>query len=250
MPKTYVIADLHGRYDLLMKALSAINQRADLVQGEKIITLGDYVDRGPQSAHVINALMHFGEDGQLAGIKLICLTGNHEQIMVETIRKPLHPEWWIANGGDQTLMSYGHSARGYYNPGVVPKEHLDWLAALPVYHQDKYRIYVHAGVEPNTPLEDQNIELLSWRIYPKGADGGLWKGGSCKHVVHGHEQFPDGPKLYLHRTNLDCMSWDTGRLVIGVFDDDTPGGPIDLIEITDDGRPARSMHVQERQKPE
>lgn len=246
MPKTYVIADLHGMYGLLDHAFGVIAAREPT--SATIITLGDYIDRGPNSSMIIACLMR---GNPLSQLKLICLTGNHEQIMVETIRKPLHPEWWIANGGDQTLMSYGHSARGYYNPGVVPKEHLDWLAALPVYHQDKYRIYVHAGVEPNTPLEDQNIELLSWRIYPKGADGGLWKGGSCKHVVHGHEQFPDGPKLYLHRTNLDCKSWDTGRLVIGVFDDDTPGGPIDLIEITDDGRaPARSMHVQERQKPE
>ena len=111
MSKTYVIADLHGRADLLDLALEAIRQRAAAVSGEKstVITLGDYIDRGPQSRQVIECLMSV----QVIHGPLICLKGNHEDIMWQTIRKPLSPQWWFSNGGAATLTSYGGQARRY-----------------------------------------------------------------------------------------------------------------------------------------
>jgi serine/threonine protein phosphatase 1 len=68
--------------------------------------------------------------------------------------------------------------------------------------------------------------------YPVGFSGGFGE----RHVVHGHDNSPDGPLLYAGRTNLDTLAWRTGRLVIGVFDDDRPGGPVDLIVVK--GAPA------------
>ena len=66
-----------------------------------------------------------------------------------------------------------------------------------------------------------------WKRYPKGFPGGFGE----FHVVHGHDNFPEGPLFYEGRTNLDTLAWRTGRLMIGVFDDDRPGGPVDFIVV-------------------
>ena len=143
--------------------------------------------------------------------------------MVETLRKPLDPNWWVGNGGAATLRSYGTR---------VPDDHLDWISALPSIHVDKRRVFVHAGVDPTCPLDDQTDKYLLWYRYINGADMGHGE----RHVVHGHTPWPHGPERLQNRTNLDTYAWRTGRLVVGVFDDDAPGGPIDLIEVK--GSPA------------
>jgi serine/threonine protein phosphatase 1 len=222
MPKTYAIADLHGRFDLLCAALDRIAEHAG-TDPYTVVTLGDYLDRGPKSASIIELLMRLPRGRR----KLVCLKGNHEDMMVETLLKPLHPDWWIGNGGGATLVSYGHPQSGVYDPAVVPKEHIDWLDKLPLMHVDKHRVFVHAGVWDGVPLEDQRANEMLWMLYPNYADIGHGE----RHVVHGHHQFEDGPILLKNRTDLDTLAWLTGRLVVGVFDDDVPGGPVDLIEI-------------------
>jgi hypothetical protein len=57
------------------------------------------------------------------------------------------------------------------------------------------------------------------------------RGHDVRHVVHGHHPFKDGPITIEGRTNLDTLAWHTGRLVVGVFDDDVPGGPVSLLEV-------------------
>lgn len=225
MSITYAIADLHGRLDLLLAAEEAISKHRKPLDHFKIVYLGDYVDRGPQSAQIIEWMMAHGEWNSFGG--RIFLKGNHEDMMVETIRKPLHPEWWIGNGGGATLMSYGHAPAGLVDYEVVPKAHLEWLDKLPLMHVDQHRVFVHAGVDPTYPLDEQKLQVLTWWLYPNGAD----IGHGDRHVVHGHHQFADGPKCFVNRTDLDTFAWHTGRLVVGVFDDDAAGGPIDLIEV-------------------
>ena len=228
MTRTYAIADLHGRFDLL----SASYDKLVNLEPGLIVHLGDYVDRGPSSKAVIGCLMD--EKTIPGGFHRLVLKGNHEQIMVETIRKPLNPGWWMANGGDATLKSYGHPKMRIsytdvwpYNPGVVPVEHVDFLNALPRYFCDRHRVYVHAGLDESLTLPEQKDDVLFWMFYPKGHCGGY----HGLHVVHGHEQHDDGPHLYTSRTNLDVGAYHSGRLVIGVFDDDLPGGPIEIIEV-------------------
>lgn len=224
MTLTYAIADLHGRFDLLQAALLQIKQHHSDREPGRIITLGDYIDRGPESRQVIERLMA-GVDG---GWQLVCLKGNHEDIMVKTLRVPLHPDWWIGNGGGTTLVSYGHEKSGQYRPDVVSAAHVDWVANLPTMIADKHRIYVHAGIDRFVSLNEQDREVLLWKLYDFDDPGGH----GDLHVVHGHHQFEDGPVLHSGRTNLDTFAWATGRLVVGVFDDDKAGGPIDLIELS------------------
>ncbi len=221
MTKTFVIPDIHGRLDLLQDGLAEVAGRS---KGERdtIVTIGDYVDKGPESRGVIDRLRSAVSDG----FELVTLKGNHDAIMVNALRDRSKMADWMAKGGDAALASYGG------DPDQVPQSHIDWLDRLRLFYVDRHRLYVHAGVDAGAPLDLQREETLLWKRYPKGYSGGF---GNL-HVVHGHDNDPTGPLLYEGRTNLDTLAWRTGRLTIGVFDDDRPGGPIDLITVR--GAPA------------
>jgi serine/threonine protein phosphatase 1 len=221
MSLTYVIPDLHGRFDLARDALTKI---ADHAAGNFgiIVALGDYVDKGPDSRQIIERLRL----GALEGWRFVPLKGNHDAMMVEALRHPAKMESWIEKGGDTALQSYGGST------AAVPQAHIAWLDGLRLMHIDAHRIYVHAGVDPNLPLDRQPEQVLLWKRYSKGYPGGY----ENFHVVHGHDNFPEGPLLYEGRSNLDTLAWRTGRLVIGIFDDAKSGGPVDFIVVT--GPPA------------
>jgi len=219
--QTFVIPDLHGRLDLLEIGLAEIAARS---KGgtDTIVTIGDYVDKGPASKGVIERLM----PGVGDSFALVALKGNHDAMMVDALRGDSKIADWLAKGGDAALASYGG------NPVDVPPSHVHWLDHLRLFYADTHRLYVHAGVDPGVSLDHQSEETLLWKRYPKGYSEGF---GNL-HVVHGHDNDPDGPLLYEGRTNLDTLAWKTGRLTIGVFGDDRPGGPIDFILIK--GAPA------------
>lgn len=216
MGLTYVIPDLHGRDDLLSEGLAGIGAHSGGHAGV-IVTIGDYVDKGPQSKQVVERLL----PGIAEGWSLVALKGNHDAMMVGALRDPSKMASWIEKGGDTALASYGG------DPAAVPQSHIAWLDGLRLMHVDNHRIYVHAGVDPELPLDRQSETTLLWKRYPKGFPGGFGE----FHVVHGHDNSPGGPLLYEGRTNLDTLAWRTGRLVIGVFDDDRPGGPVDFIVV-------------------
>jgi serine/threonine protein phosphatase 1 len=221
MSLTYVIPDIHGRYDLLCAGLAEIAARSRGKAGA-VVTIGDYVDKGPNSKAVVDRLL----SGAGEGLNLVALKGNHDALMVDALRDPSKMAAWIAKGGDAALASYGG------DPAAVPQTHIDWLDGLRLMHVDAHRLYVHAGVDPEIPPDRQGEATLLWKRYPKGFPDGFGK----LHVVHGHDNCPDGPLLYEGRTNLDTLAWRTGRLTIGVFDDDRSGGPVDFIVIK--GAPA------------
>jgi serine/threonine protein phosphatase 1 len=215
MSLTYVIPDIHGRCDLLTDALAEIAARPR-EQAGLIITIGDYVDKGPESKQVIDRLM-----ARIDGWNLVTLKGNHDALMVQALRDPAKMEQWLEKGGDATLASYGGG------PSAVPHSHVAWLDQLRLTYLDAHRLYVHAGVDPELPLDRQSEMTMLWKRYPKGFS----KGYGELHVVHGHDNCPGGPLLYEGRSNLDTLAWRTGRLTVGVFDDRKPGGPADLIVI-------------------
>src|SRR6185437_2868879 len=214
MSLTYVIPDLHGRSDLLLDGLALIAAHARGGYGS-LIALGDYVNKGPDSKAVVGLL----RAGPLPGWPFIPLKGNHDAMMVEALRDAAKMKGWLDRGGDTTLASYGGDR------SLVPSGDIEWLDCLARIHVDRHRIYVHAGLDPDHPLDRQGEKTLLTKRYVEGDALGF----DGRHVVHGHDSQADGPGLYEGRTNLDTRAWRTGRLVIAVFDDDIPGGPIDLI---------------------
>ena len=227
--------------DLLAAAVSAIERHCG-DRDARLIFLGDYVDRGPDSRQVVEYLM----TAQQADRRLVCLRGNHEQMMLDAILKGGDSRWmWLDNGGEQTLRSYGafdiEEARA-----KVPDEHLRWMSQLPLTSGDEHRIYVHAGILPSTPLEQQKPETLIWirerflRAKSRQFD---------RHIVHGHTPMWEGkpemgrPELLPHRTNLDTGAYETGILSVGVFPAQMQGGPAEGIQVSSAIEDAPSIQV-------
>lgn len=229
MSLTYAVPDLHGRYDLFRRALNRIEGHASAPS--RIVFLGDYIDRGPESRRIVESLMAGPPTDEW---RWTCLKGNHEDMMVRCIRGQAPLGWWLENGGSETLSSYGQRRPAASDPGSVLATHLEWMDGLPLMHVDEHRVFVHAGVDPSLPLDEQDAEDLLWKRYRDYQAGGHLG----RHVVHGHTPIPDGPLLLPGRTDLDTYAWKTGRLVVGVFNDEIPGGPIDLLEVGDPRRRA------------
>jgi serine/threonine protein phosphatase 1 len=228
----FAIGDIHGQLDLLEAAAAAIRRYSPTIE-KHVVMLGDYVDRGADSSGVVRYLSSRGSKA------LTCLRGNHEHMMVRALalRTTKEVGRWAAQGGGQTLRSYGAHASDLDSLDRVPYGHTAWLGALPHLAMDKYRVYVHAGVLPNVSLREQPEQALLWirerflevesaESFPDG-----------KHVVHGHtpawkkKPEPGCPELLKHRTNLDTGAYATGILSVGVFEADRPGGPVDLLSI-------------------
>lgn len=166
--------------------------------------------------------------GPPLGWQWVCLKGNHAAMMIEALTMERLPDFWERNGGTAKLRSYGHSSPSLAIGKVVPEAHVAWLRSLPLIHVDRHRIYVHAGVDPTVPLDRQREEIVLWKRYPQSDD----RGHGGLHVVHGHDPFEGGPVLLASRTDLDVLAWVTGRIVVGVFEDDRPGGPIDILDLS------------------
>ena len=213
----YAMTDLHGRFDLMNKALEEIEKR----NPDTVIFLGDYIDRGPQSRQIIERLM----DGPPRGWKWICLAGNHDRWFADIIRHHEHySEWLIDCGGVTTMRSYGWEKGRAIDRNLVPKEHLDWIYGLPMYHETEHHVFVHAALDITKPMDQQTENMLTW---------GYWRGRDLayngKYIVHGHDSNPNGPIVYKNRINLDVRSFMTNRLCVGIFDG--PGQPKEIIHI-------------------
>ena len=220
---TFAVGDVHGRFDLVQRAMASIEDYA-AGRPSRTIMLGDYVDRGPDSRSVVEFLM---AASAAPGSSLICLKGNHEHLMLRACREGgAISDRWRGVGGDATLQSY---------PDGVPADHLEWLDQLPLTAHDEHRCFVHAGVMPGLELRDNKEETFLWIRDPflRARAQDL----PC-HIVHGHsphhelKPVPRLPELLAHRTNLDSAAFATGVLTVGVFAGDRAGGPIAIIQVT------------------
>lgn len=224
--KTYAIGDIHGQFDLLGRALAKIKEQTqDGSKPHTVVFLGDYIDRGRKSSNVVGRL-RMGPSG---AAKWVCIQGNHEAMMINTIKYGKGASMWLANGGNATLLGYGAMAGMSMKEAAeyVIKADLDWMMSLPILHADRHRVYVHAYIDRDRSLYQQRPNRVQWELWPSGDDGDY----NGLHIVHGHEQREDGPLLLDGRTNLDTGAYYTGRLCVGVFDDEVPGGPIGIFEI-------------------
>ncbi|WP_110351338.1 metallophosphoesterase family protein [Methylobacterium sp. B4] len=204
---TYAIGDIHGCADLLDRLLERIEAHVG-DRAKKLVFLGDYIDRGPDSARVIETLRRL-QWREPEGV--VCLMGNHEAMLLKTLQEPGALDHWLMNGGTETLASY--DAAG---PEEIPGDVLDWIEALPTLHEDARRWFVHAGFRPEAEIPDPDHETHLWIREPflsTDHDFG-------RHVVHGHTpQTRGGPDCRRFRTNLDTGAVYGNALTAGVFSD-------------------------------
>ncbi len=151
MTRHLAIGDIHGCINALMALGDFVAFRPD----DTIVTLGDYVDRGPDSAAVVDFIIELHKSHHL-----VPLRGNHEIMMVDSRGKKSWSQAWIGYGGEATLRSYGGSLEG------VPDEHFDFLQSkLVSYYECESHFFVHAFAEAHIALKDQSEAALYWRKY-------------------------------------------------------------------------------------
>jgi serine/threonine protein phosphatase 1 len=190
-PLVYAIGDIHGSLDKLRDLMMLCERHAD-GRTASFIFLGDYIDRGPDSRGVVEALMDMQSRQP---DRVIALKGNHEAVALEVVDGETEAELWLREGGTATLRSYDiDDARD------LPDEHVAWLRALPLCYDDGRRFFVHAGVDPEKPLGAQRDRDLIWIREPFLSDARDYG----RLIVHGHTPQTDGiPDFRGNRLNLD-----------------------------------------------
>ncbi len=227
--RIYAIGDIHGCDGLLEDLLGRI--RADAAAAPEsrklLVCLGDYVDRGPDSAAVIERLTR---DPPI-GFETVFLKGNHEDYMLRFLADPAVGRSWLINGGRATATSYGVSTVDIRHGGAaelgklgtmrqtlndnLPTSHRAFLDSLVPCHREGDYLFVHAGIRPGVPLAEQRVEDLLWIRGPflsSPDDHGVV-------VVHGHTPV-DAVEFRFNRINVDTGAVWTGRLTALVLHGD------------------------------
>lgn len=223
--RLYAIGDVHGCLDQLRVLHGLIED--DLsnrpLPNYQIIQLGDYVDRGPDSSGCIQFLI----EAMATNPNLHCLMGNHEDKLLTFLNDPIGTAHsFLTYGGDKLSLSYGVTpvpvtARddAFINlrdrlGAAIPLEHLSFMEGLPTSHVAGDYMFVHAGVQPGTALDDQNDHDLMWTREPFLS----YPEPLSKVIIHGHTPHVK-PEVTINRINVDTLAYDTGNLTCVALDD-------------------------------
>lgn len=158
MERIFAIGDIHGCISKLKSIMNMIDIDA---QNDTLVFIGDYIDRGVDSKGVVDFVL----DLRKSIDRMICLQGNHEQMFLDYLSDDKHKGFFLANGGESTISSYGFIETNDGMKVNVPKSHMQFFKSLlPYYETDDY-IFVHAGLRPGIPLEKQGTDDLMWVRY-------------------------------------------------------------------------------------
>jgi serine/threonine protein phosphatase 1 len=224
-PIYFAIGDVHGEAAKLHDLHQAILERILFERSPaRIIHLGDYVDRGPDSCGVIEQLLALEKmfEGN-AKIQVISLMGNHEQMMIDAHSSTADVDSWWSQGGAETADSYAGG------PGLadanwretIPSEHIDWLRRLPtLFHDQERRLaFVHAGIDPRRfPACPEMIRL--WTRSDRFFNTADWPDREELNgltVIHGHTPQSFEPEVEVRRINVDTGACFGGPLTAVVL---------------------------------
>lgn len=202
---TFAVGDIHGCYGKLADLIGQCFRYAG-DRPHRYIFLGDYIDRGPKSRQVVEFILNL--EAALPN-RILCLKGNHEDMLINAIRNSAARAHWLANGGNATLDSYGVDV-----PGDLPASHVRWFSNRRLMFDDGIRLYVHAGIDPRRPFDCQHAQDVLWIREPFLS----FKEGFERLIVHGHTPTADGrPDLRSNRLNLDTGAVLGRSLFAAVF---------------------------------
>ncbi len=208
--RTIAISDVHGCYRELKNLILTLEKKGEYNKNtDKLVFLGDYIDRGEDSRLVIEYIRSLQKNND----NVIALMGNHEDMLLNYLNG--FDESWLYNGYKDTMMSY----RGF---DKQLDDDIEWMENLPLYHEDEYFIYVHAGIDVDKPMEKQNKHTLLWIREPFIYNTKKYH----KRVVFGHTPTVnlncEYKPVYTETNNLDI---DTGCVY---------GGALTAVIIEDD----------------
>jgi len=212
----YAVGDIHGCPWLLATVMDWIDEHAagHSYAHKKIVFLGDIIDRGPDSRGVIDLLL----SGPPNGFEMLCLRGNHEDMMLRVLNTGTGLAIWLQNGGTPTLQCYGvdnidtlsKSSPAFIRQtlsAAVPRAHQTFLSHTVLSYQSGGYLFVHAGLRPGIAIDRQDPLDMMWirRDFTQStADFGAV-------VVHGHTVSRE-PSVRINALGLDTGAVATGRL--------------------------------------
>lgn len=201
---TYVIGDVHARPHLVEQLIRDVPWD---IRNDKIVFLGDLIDRGPDAQGVVELIKGLVKENP----NIVVLRGNHEQMLLDCIDYQ-DPQWLVPeNGGLTTIASYGYDLDEIDDVTEIriPEEHVEFLRSLPFYHEDEQAIYVHAGLVLGEHPSETDPDVLMWT-----RDVDFYRSYSGKVCFFGHTPTQYLPRdrrqrrfaIYIHGS---CVGLDT-----------------------------------------
>ena len=215
--RIYAIGDIHGCLDLLetlLDQIAALDLTRPDVDKKALVFLGDYVDRGEQSRGVIEHLINKCPPD----FETVFLKGNHEEMLLKALEDTSAADFWLQNGGRQTLASYDmyealdnlalsskELLKDFGNK--LPQSHREFFESLQLTFESGGYFFAHAGVHPDKPLHQQEEHHLLWirdRFLFSEEDFG-------KVIIHGHTPTKDVDTAK-NRIGIDTAAVYGGKL--------------------------------------
>ena len=216
--RTVVISDIHGCYDELKELIMVLEEKGEYNKSiDRLIFLGDYIDRGKDSRLVVKFIRELQKNND----NVIALMGNHEDMLLNYYNGI--DKTWTFNGYNDTINSY----KGFFKEF---EDDVEWMSKLPLYYEDDYFVYVHAGMEADKPLNKQDKWDLLWVREPFIFSAEQFD----KTVVFGHT-----PSLLF---NESCMPYRTWGNNVGIDTGCVFGGNLTAL-IIDEGEVKKFYQV-------
>lgn len=169
--RTFVITDIHGNNEAFRKALKYVK----LKRADTLILLGDYIDKGYDSKGVLDTILLLQE----SGFNLVCLKGNHEQMLLDSFEDKTKYNNWILNGGKETLSSFLTSSIE-----KIPHKYIKLLNSFKYYHLIDNFIFVHAALNMNIENPFADVKTILWERNPEKHINLEWL--KDRFIIHGH----------------------------------------------------------------
>lgn len=218
----YCIGDIHGRLDLYEALIEGIERDDASLDpaNTQVVLLGDLIDRGPDSAGVIQRTREWQRERNVR-----VLAGNHEEMLLEAYERPEVLRHFLKHGGRETILSYGITRKEFNGldidalfervPQLIPQADIDYIREFEEYIVAGDYLFVHAGIDPAVPIEEQSRRDMLW-IRERFLDH---EGPLEKVVVHGHTIF-DSVLDCGNRIGIDTGAFRSGMLTALVLEGD------------------------------
>lgn len=214
MKRYLLISDIHGELQMFNDLLEKVEYNPT---EDQLVLVGDYIDRGPDSRGVLHKVMELKEEGA------IVLRGNHDDMLLAAVNNEENAwERWWKNGGIPTLQSYDSSINEQRIPETEDfHTHVQFIKELDYYYETEDYIFVHGGVDPDTPVSETDPYVLVWirDKFHHGYDGD-------KTVVFGHTRTP-----ILHKDETNADVYFGNNNIIGIDGGAVYGDQLNCLEL-------------------